>query len=101
MYVAIIGTFSNVFNMILHKVKSTTHLFQGEDVIVEIILQLFICIVDAELLKAVGFEVLKAKNVQDANRQTLETINTELSVVKKMKSYNIDQLNGDNISSIL
>lgn len=35
--------------------------------VVEVILQLLICIVDAELLKAVVGEVLKAKNVQDAD----------------------------------
>lgn len=40
--------------------------------IVEVILQLLICIVDTELLKAVDLKVLKAKNVQDANRQTLK-----------------------------
>lgn len=48
------------------------HLLQIEYVVVEIILQLFICIVDAELLKAIGLKVLKAKNVQDTNRQALE-----------------------------
>lgn len=40
--------------------------------VVEIILQLFVCIIDAELLEAVGLKVLKAKNVQNTNRQTLE-----------------------------
>lgn len=39
------------------------HLLQIEDMVVEIILQLLICIVDAELLKTVGFKVLKAKYV--------------------------------------
>jgi len=39
---------------------------------VEVILQLLICIIDAELLKAVGLKVLKAKNVQNANGQALE-----------------------------
>lgn len=45
---------------------------------VEIILQLLVCIVDAELLKAVGLKVLKAKNVQNTDGQTLEnrTMNT-------------------------
>lgn len=50
----------------------TTHLLQIEDVMVEIILQLLICIVDTELLEAVGFKVLKPKNVQDTNGQALE-----------------------------
>lgn len=40
--------------------------------VVEIILQLFVCIVNAELLEAVGLEVLKAKNVQNTNGQTLQ-----------------------------
>lgn len=59
--------------------NSTAHLFKIEDVIVEVILQLLICIVYTELLKAVGLKILKAKNVQDANRQTLKnrTINTK------------------------
>lgn len=48
-----------------------TYLLQVEDVVVEIILQLLICIVDAELLKAVGLKVLKTKNVQDTNGQAL------------------------------
>lgn len=39
---------------------------------VEVILQLLICIVDAELLKAVCLKVLKAKDVQDADGQALE-----------------------------
>lgn len=43
--------------------KKKPHLLQIEDMVVEIILQLFICIVDAELLKTVGFKVLKAKYV--------------------------------------
>lgn len=49
-----------------------THLLQIEDVVVEVILQLFICIVDAELLEAVRFKVLKSKNVQHADGQTLK-----------------------------
>ncbi len=54
------------------KRNKTTHLLQIEDVVVEIILQLLVCIVDAELLKAVGLKVLKAKNVQDTNGQALK-----------------------------
>lgn len=55
--------------------NKNTHLLQIENVVVEIILQLFICIVDAELLKAVGLKVLKAKNIQDTNGQALENKN--------------------------
>lgn len=53
-------------------INNTAHLFQIEDVMVEIILQLLVCIVDAELLKAVCLKVLKAKNVQDTDGQALE-----------------------------
>lgn len=49
-----------------------TYLLQIENVVVEIILQLFVCIINAELLEAVGLEVLKAKNVQNTNGQTLQ-----------------------------
>lgn len=45
----------------------TSHLLQIEDVMVEVILQLLVCIVDAKLLEAVGLKVLEAKNVQDAD----------------------------------
>ena len=38
---------------------------------VEVILQLLVGIVDAELLEAVGLKVLEAKDVQDADGQTL------------------------------
>lgn len=54
------------------KKKTAAHLLQIKNVIIEVILQLLICIVDAELLEAVGLKVFKAKNVQDSNRQTLE-----------------------------
>lgn len=39
---------------------------------VEVILQLLVCIVDAELLEAVGGKVFEAKNVQDADGQALK-----------------------------
>lgn len=60
--------------------KKKAHLLQVEDVIVEVILQLLICIVDAELLKAVGLKVLEAKNVQDADGQALEHRTTDRDV---------------------
>lgn len=40
--------------------------------VVEVILQLLIRIVDAELLEAVCLKVLEAKNVQDSDGQALE-----------------------------
>lgn len=55
--------------------KKRTDLLQIENVVVEIILQLFVCIVNAELLKAVGLKILKAKNVQNTNGQTLQNKN--------------------------
>ena len=39
--------------------------------VVEVILQLLVCIVNAKLLKAIVREVLEAKNIQDTNGQTL------------------------------
>ena len=39
-------------------------LFPGEDVLVEVVLQLLVCDVDAELLKRVVLEVLKPENIQ-------------------------------------
>lgn len=67
--------------------NKNTHLLQIEDVVVKIILQLFICIVDAELLKAVGLKVLKAKNVQDTNGQALEnkSMNTNQPIMRSKK----------------
>lgn len=41
--------------------------------VVEVILQLLVGIVDAELLKAVVGKVLKAKNVQNTDGQALES----------------------------
>lgn len=62
--------------------------------VVEIILQLFICIVDTELLKAIGLKVLKAKNVQDTNRQALENKSkTNRTTNKEQES---EQKNFDN-----
>lgn len=52
---------------LLRDSTQTAHLFQIEDVMVEVILQLLICIVDAELLEAVSLKILKPKNVKDTN----------------------------------
>lgn len=61
------------------KQNKTAHLLQIEDVMVEVILQLLVCVVDAELFKAVGLKVLETKNVKDTNGQALEnkTMNTD------------------------
>jgi hypothetical protein len=47
-------------------------LLQLEDVLVEVELQLLVGVVNAQLLKAVDFEVLKAEDVEDANGVDLE-----------------------------
>lgn len=54
------------------KVNPAANLLQIKNVIIEVILQLLVCIVDAELLEAVDLEVFKAKNVQDTDGQALE-----------------------------
>lgn len=61
-----------IFSWVLGAQKPWSYLLQIENMVVEIILQLFVCIVDAELLEAVGLKVLKAKNVQNTNGQTLK-----------------------------
>ena len=50
-----------------------TYLLKLEDVLVDVILQCFISVVDAQLLKTVCLEVLKPKHVQDTDGQTLKT----------------------------
>jgi len=47
------------------------YLLPGEDVLVEVELDLLIGDVDAELLKRVPLKVFKAEDVQDADVQTL------------------------------
>lgn len=69
------------------KQNKTAHLLQIEDVMVEVILQLLVCVVDAELFKAVGLKVLETKNVKDTNGQALEnkTMNTDWALVRSRK----------------
>lgn len=43
-------------------------LFHLEDVLVEVLLQLLVCEVDAELLKVVDLELLKAVDVEDSDK---------------------------------
>ena len=52
-------------------------LFRGEDKRVEEMLQLLIRHVDAQLLKAVVSEVLKTRQIQDADGEGAETAATE------------------------
>ena len=46
----------------------TYRLFPGKDMLVEVMVQLLVRDVDAQLLKAVDRKVLEAKNVQDSDR---------------------------------
>ena len=46
---------------------NSTYLSYVKYVLVEIILQVFVCQVDAKLFKAVHFEILKSKDVQYTN----------------------------------
>lgn len=48
-----------------------SHLLQLEDVLGEVVLQLLVGVVDAKLLEAILFKVLKSKDVQDSNGQAL------------------------------
>lgn len=52
-------------------IRDGTYLLPGEDVLVEVKLDLFVGYVDAELLERVSFKVLKAKDVQDTDVKTL------------------------------
>lgn len=61
-----------IFSWVLGTQKTWSYLLQIENMVVEIILQLLVCIVDTELLEAVGLKVLKAKNVQNTDGQTLK-----------------------------
>lgn len=47
-------------------------LFQSKDIMIEKLVQLFIGVVDAELLKGVDSKVLKAKNVQNSQKPVTE-----------------------------
>lgn len=53
----------------MHLYSISTYLFPREHVLVEIILNLFICNVNAQLLKGIFFEIFKAKYIQNANAQ--------------------------------
>lgn len=68
-----------------------SYLLQIENVVVEIILQLFVCIVNAELLEAVGLKVLKAKNVQNTNGQTLQNKSKNRNNKMRRKEGNVTQ----------
>lgn len=50
--------------------------------LIKVILDLFICNIDAQLLKRICLKVLKAKNVQEAHRQRIAT----LKAIKEKKN---------------
>ena len=52
--------------------SSVIFLLKLEDVLVEVKMKCFICVVDTELLKTVSSEILKAKNVKNTNRTRLQ-----------------------------
>ena len=56
-------------------------------------LELLVGVVDAELLKAVGLEVLESKDVEDADRQTLRRQNVYRAITSpmpgKLKGYHV------------
>lgn len=49
-----------------------SYLFQFENMLIEIILKLLVCIIYTELFKTVGFKVFKSKNIKYTNGQTLK-----------------------------
>ena len=60
--------------IIITSLKSQhTHQFPGEDLLIEVELNLFICNVNTKLLKGIPLEILKAKNVQDTNSEITTT----------------------------
>jgi hypothetical protein len=61
---------------------SMPHLFKLEDVLVEVILQVLIGVVDAELLKTVTPKVLKPKDVQNTNGVALSNDKHSIQVTK-------------------
>lgn len=70
----------------MHLNSTPTYLFPREHVLIEIILNLFICNVNAQLLKGIFFEVFEAKYIQNANAQLI-TIPTG-----KLKRYYFESL---------
>lgn len=88
-----------IFSWVLGAQKTWSYLLQIENMVVEIILQLFVCIVDAELLKAVGLKVFKAKNVQNTDGQTLKktTVRTEMSTIEGNSLIEITKIMKNNV----
>ena len=70
-------------------------LLKLKDVLIEVILQVFIGVVDAELFKAVAIKILKPKDVQNSNGITLKQIQRVLkqvsTICSKSANSNINQ----------
>lgn len=62
-----------------------TYLFPCKNMLVEIVLKLLICYIDAQLLKAVDFEVFKSKDVKDADGGCL----LEATVPNKSRTFKV------------
>ena len=54
-------------------ISTLTDQLPGKDVLIEVVLDLLVSDVDAQLLKRVGLEVLKPKDVQEAGGVALVT----------------------------
>jgi len=44
-------------------------LLELEDMVVELLLEFFVCVVDTELLEAIGFEALETIDIQNSNKR--------------------------------
>jgi hypothetical protein len=76
------------------KYTPVTHLFLLEHAIVEALLQALVCQVDAQLLKAVLFQILKAGNIEQADEgQALDAAAAKLagSLTEESKSSMIHE----------
>ena len=57
------------------------YFFHGEDLVVEVLLELLVGEIDAELLETVGLKVLKSKNVQNTCNKRRHKHNTLFTVL--------------------
>lgn len=55
-------------------------LLPREDVLVEVVLDLFISYIDAQLLKWIPWKVFKPKDVQKAHRQWFSTVKRQVMI---------------------
>ena len=67
----------NIYNFI-------THQFPSEHMLVEVVLDLFVCNVDAKLLKGVPLEVLEAEDIQNTNLKHLLPAEKRVNIGSKL-----------------